>query len=198
VADSRDQPASPTCPPKPEGRRWKRNARRLGFESEAVVHLDELFRVAKRVMGDAAAAEDVVQDTCLRAWQAFDRFESGTNCRAWLYKILFRTIGSRRRELQRELAMFDDQLFDESRFPSSTPANPFTTHQIQKAFDELPIAFATVIQLVDVEGLSYKEVSEALEVPVGTVMSRLHRGRRQLRQRLAPRPALTWGNKERL
>ena len=137
-------------------------------------------------MGDAAAAEDIVQETCLRAWQAFDRFESGTNCRAWLHKILFRTIGSRRRELQRELALFDDQRFEESRLPSSMPANPFTAHQIQKAFAELPLAFATVIQLVDVEGLSYKEVSDVLEVPVGTVMSRLHRGRRQLRQRLAP------------
>ena len=141
-------------------------------------------------MGDAAAAEDVVQETCLRAWQAFNRFEAGTNCRAWLYKILFRTIGSRRRELQRELAMFDDQLFEESRFTSATAANPFAARQIQQAFAELPIAFATVIQLVDVEGLSYKEVSEALEVPVGTVMSRLHRGRRQLRQRLAPGQAL--------
>ena len=173
------------------------DARRLRFESEALVHLDELFRVARRVMGDAAAAEDVVQDTCLRAWQGFDRFESGTNCRAWLYKILFRAIGSRRRELQRELAMFDDQLFEESRLPSSMPAIPFTAHQIQRAFEALPIAFATVIQLVDVEGLSYKEASEALDVPVGTVMSRLHRGRRQLRQRLAPGPALMHGNKGR-
>lgn len=146
-------------------------------------------------MGDTAAAEDVVQEACLRAWQGFDRFEPGTNCRAWLHKILFRTIASRRRELHRELAMFDDQFFDETRFPASMPANPFTAHQIQKAFDELPIAFATVIQLVDVEGLSYKEVSEALDVPVGTVMSRLHRGRRQLRQRLAPGPALVQGNK---
>ena len=167
------------------------------FDAAALVHLDELFRVARRVMGDATAAEDVVQETYLRAWQAFDRFEPGTNCRAWLYKILFRTISSRRRELQRELAMFDDQLFEESRFPSSMPANPFTAHQIQKAFAELPIAFATVIQLVDVEGLSYKEASEALDIPVGTVMSRLHRGRRQLRQRLAPGPTLVQQIKER-
>ena len=148
-------------------------------------------------MGDPTAAEDVVQETYLQAWQAFDRFEPGTNCRAWLFKILFRTIGSRRRELQRELAMFDDQLFEESRLPASMPANPFTAHQIQKAFAELPIAFATVIQLVDVEGLSYKEVSEALDIPVGTVMSRLHRGRRQMRQRLAPGPVLVKDLKER-
>ena len=148
-------------------------------------------------MGDATTAEDVVQQTYLKAWQSFDGFEPGTNCRAWLYKILFRTIGSRRRELQREMAMFDDQLFEESRFPSTTAVNPVTTHQIQQAFAELPIAFATVIQLVDVEGLSYKEVAEALSIPVGTVMSRLHRGRRQLRQRLAPGPVLVKDLKER-
>ena len=148
-------------------------------------------------MGDTTAAEDVVQETYLKAWQSFDGFEPGTNCRAWLYKILFSTIGSRRRELQREMAMFDDQLFEESRFPSSMPVNPVTTHQIQQAFAELPIAFATVIQLVDVEGLSYKEVAEALGIPVGTVMSRLHRGRRQLRQRLAPGPVLVKDIKER-
>ena len=167
------------------------------FDAAALVHLDELFRVARRVMGDATAAEDVVQETYLKAWQSFDGFEPGTNCRAWLYKILFRTIGSRRRELQREMAMFDDQLFEESRFPATTAVNPVTTHQIQQAFAELPIAFATVIQLVDVEGLSYKEVAEALGIPVGTVMSRLHRGRRQLRQRLAPGPVLVKDIKER-
>jgi RNA polymerase sigma-70 factor (ECF subfamily) len=173
------------------------DSRRTQFESDALVYLDQLFRVARRVMGDPAAAEDVVQETYLRAWQAFDRFEPGTNCRAWLYKILFRTIGSRRRELQRELALFDDQLVDESRFPAPVLPNPFTAHQIQKAFAELPIAFATVIQLVDVEGLSYKEVADALDIPVGTVMSRLHRGRRQLRQRLAPGPVLVKDIKER-
>ena len=171
--------------------------RRARFETEALVYLDELFRVARRVMGDAAAAEDVVQETCLRAWQAFDRFEPGTNCRAWLYKILFRTISGRRRELARELAMFDDQRLDDSRLPAHAGAAPPDAHQIQEAFAALPLAFAAVIQLVDVEGLSYREVADALDVPVGTVMSRLHRGRRQLRQRLAPGPSLVKGLKER-
>jgi RNA polymerase sigma-70 factor (ECF subfamily) len=170
--------------------------RRSRFETEALVHLDELFRVARRVMGDAAAAEDVVQETCLRAWQAFDRFETGTNCRAWLYKILFRTIAGRRRELLRELAMFDAQLLDESRVAAHAFA-PADAQQIQQAFGALPLAFATVIQLVDVEGLTYREVADALDVPVGTVMSRLHRGRRQLRQLLSPGPALVKGLKER-
>ena len=165
-------------------------SRRSRFESEALVYLDELFRVARRVMGDSVAAEDVVQETYLRAWQAFDRFEPGTNCRAWLYKILFRTISGRRQELQRELTMFDGEVFDEARLPPTRSGEPATTIQIQKAFADLPIAFATVIQMVDVEGLSYKEASEALEVPVGTVMSRLHRGRRILREALSPRPRL--------
>jgi RNA polymerase sigma-70 factor (ECF subfamily) len=165
-------------------------SRRSRFESEALVYLDELYRVARRVMGDSAAAEDVVQETYLRAWQAFDRFEAGTNCRAWLYKIMFRTISGRRQELRRELSLFDGDVFDETRLPAARSGEPATTIQIQKAFAGLPIAFATVIQMVDVEGLSYKEASEALEVPVGTVMSRLHRGRRILREALSPRPRL--------
>lgn len=140
--------------------------------------------------GETAAAEDVVQDTCLRAWQAFDRFEPGTNCRAWLYKILFRTIAGRRRELQREMAMFDDQQFEEARAMLSPVFASLDAHQVQRAFAELPVAFATVIQLIDVEGLTYKEAADALDVPVGTVMSRLHRARRELRERLAPGPSL--------
>lgn len=164
--------------------------RRTRFEQEALVYLDELFRVARRVTGEAAAAEDVVQDTCLRAWQAFDRFEPGTNCRAWLYKILFRTIAGRRRELQREMAMFDDQKFEETRAMVAPVFTALDAHQVQRAFAELPLAFATVIQLIDVEGLTYKEAADALDVPVGTVMSRLHRARRQLRERLAPGPSL--------
>jgi RNA polymerase sigma-70 factor (ECF subfamily) len=139
-------------------------------------------------MGDPTAAEDVVQDTCLRAWQAFDRFAPGTNCRAWLYKIMFRAIGDRRRELQRHLAMFDQQLFDEARLPEAAPPARVTALQIERAFAELPIAFATVVHLVDVEGLSYDEASTALGVPVGTIMSRLSRGRRQLRSLLATGP----------
>lgn len=163
-------------------------ARRIrAFEETALVHLDELFRVGRRFTFDTREAEDLVQETYLRAWEAFDRFEPGTNCRAWLYRIFFRTLGARRQELRRELAMFDDHPFDEDRFHDRRVAEPsITPHQIQKAFDGLPVAFASVILLVDVEGLSYKEVSAALEVPVGTVMSRLHRGRRLLRQRLAP------------
>lgn len=162
-------------------------ARLRAFEDAALIHLDELFRVGRRFTADTREAEDLVQETYLRAWEAFDRFEPGTNCRAWLYRIFFRTLSARRHELRRELAMFDDQPFDEDRLADRRAIEPsIARHQIEKAFAGLPVAFASVIMLVDVEGLSYKEVSAALDVPVGTVMSRLHRGRRLLRQRLVP------------
>ena len=164
---------------------------RRAFEEEALVHLDELYRVARRVTSGATEAEDLVQETCLRGWRSFHRFERGTNCRAWLYTILFRTLGERRRELRRELEMFDGQPLDDARTPAPGVVEPAVTpHQIEKAFAALPLAFTTVVLLVDVEGLSYKEAAAALDVPVGTVMSRLHRGRRLLRQKLAPAPIL--------
>jgi RNA polymerase sigma-70 factor (ECF subfamily) len=160
---------------------------RRAFEEEALVHLDELYRVARRVTAGAAEAEDLVQDTCLRAWQSYPRFERGTNCRAWLFTILFRALGARRRDLGRELALFDREALDIARVPAPGTIEPAATpHQIERAFATLPIAFTSVILLVDVEGLTYKEVAAVLDVPVGTVMSRLHRGRRLLRERLAP------------
>ncbi len=171
--------------------------RRSRFEAEALTCLDELFRVARRVTGDTAVAEDLVQETYLQAWKGFDRFEPGTNCRAWLYKILFRAIAGRRRDLQRDLAMFDDVSPDESRLGAPVVATPLAAQQIRQAFEALPLAFATVVHLVDVEGLTYKEASGVLDVPVGTVMSRLHRGRRQLRQLLAPGPTLVKQIRER-
>ncbi len=169
------------------------------FERAALVHLDELFRVARRFCRDTADAEDLVQETYLRAWVSFGGFEPGTNCRAWLYKILFRTLSARRQELRRELALFDAEPLDEERLPPGRPPEPSVTpHQIERAFASLPVAFTTVTLLVDVEGLWYREAAEALEVPMGTVMSRLNRARRQLRQRLgALSPALVVGERHR-
>jgi RNA polymerase sigma-70 factor, ECF subfamily len=168
-----------------------RRARIRAFEEAALVHVDELFRIARRLSSDRSQAEDLLQETFLRAWEGFDRFEPGTNCRAWLYRIFFRTLSARRHELRRELAMFDDQPFDEERQSQwRDREQTVTPHQIEKAFASLPVAFATVITLIDVEGFSYKEASAALEVPIGTVMSRLHRGRRLLRDHLCPSPPL--------
>jgi RNA polymerase sigma-70 factor, ECF subfamily len=173
------------------------DSRRVRFDAEALGYLDELFRVARRVAGDAAAAEDLVQETYLQAWRGFDRFESGTNCRAWLYKILFRIVGNRRRELQREMTIFDHGVFDDSRVAVHTPASGLSALQVERAFAALPVAFVAVIQLVDVEGLSYREAAAVLDVPVGTLMSRLHRGRAEFRNALAPGPALVQRIKER-
>lgn len=155
------------------------------------MYLDELFRVARRFTSDRARAEDLTQETFLRAWAAFDRFQPGTNCRAWLYRIFFRTLSASRHELGRELALFDDAPFDDTRaaHPPRVPGG-VTPHDLERAFAALPVAFACVITLVDVEGLTYKEAAAALDVPIGTVMSRLHRARAQLRALLAPAPRL--------
>ena len=155
------------------------------------MHLDEVFRVARRFAVNRTQAEDLTQETFLRAWQGFDRFELGTNCRAWLYRIFFRTLSASRHELRRELATFDDAPFDDARTPHAPrPAGSVMPHEIERAFAELPVAFASVITLIDVEGLTYKEAAAALDVPIGTVMSRLHRGRAHLRKLLSPSPRL--------
>ena len=166
-------------------------SRRRDFEETALVHLDELFRVARRFSASRPQAEDLTQETFLRAWKAFDRFEPGTNCRAWLYRIFFRTLSAARVELGRELAVFDDAPFDDTRAIDAPRATRgVMPHEIERAFSELPIAFASVITLIDVEGLTYKEAAAALDVPIGTVMSRLHRGRAHLRKLLSPSPRL--------
>jgi RNA polymerase sigma-70 factor (ECF subfamily) len=166
-------------------------SRRRDFEDTALAHLDGLFRVARRLSMNRAQAEDVVQETFLRAWQGFDRFEPGTNCRAWLYRIFFRTLSASRLELRRELAIFDDAPFDDTRaLDAPRLASGVMPHEIERAFANLPVAFSSVITLIDVEGLTYKEAAAALDVPIGTVMSRLHRGRAHLRKLLFPSPRL--------
>jgi RNA polymerase sigma-70 factor (ECF subfamily) len=166
-------------------------SRRRNFEETALIHLDEIFRVARRFSGSSTHADDLTQETFLRAWESFDRFEPGTNCRAWLYRIFFRVLSASRHELRRELALFDDMPFDDAR-TATVPrmGSSVTRLDIERAFAALPIAFACVITLIDVEGLTYKEAAAALEVPIGTVMSRLHRARAELRALLAPSPRL--------
>jgi RNA polymerase sigma-70 factor (ECF subfamily) len=166
-------------------------SRRRDFEETALVHLDEVFRVARRFAVNRTQAEDLTQETFLRAWQGFDRFEPGTNCRAWLYRIFFRTLSASRHELRRELALFDDAPFDDTRAAQAPRlAGAVTPHDLERAVAALPVAFACVITLIDVEGLTYKEAAAALDVPIGTVMSRLHRGRAHLRRLLSPSPRL--------
>lgn len=156
------------------------------FELEAMPHLNDLTRTASRLMGDRGRAEDVVQDAFLQAWRSFDRFQSGTNCRAWLYKILFHCIHHYRRKWFRFAVMqpMDDYTEATAAYTAPLPEH-ITDEDFLAALDKIPTEFRAVILLVDVEEFAYKEASEILDIPIGTVMSRLSRGRKQLREQLA-------------
>jgi len=164
------------------------------FEATALVHLDALYRGALRLTGNRAQAEDLVQEALVRAFRGFDRFAAGTNCRAWLFKIMRNAFLNRVRA-ERE-APYDDDFLDahrpgaEAGFPSgTTPEEEFlqtVVHgEVERALRDLPERFREVVMLVDLEGFTYREVAEALDCPIGTVMSRLFRGRRLLRRALA-------------
>lgn len=154
------------------------------FEAEALTYKDQLFRVGVRLCRDRAAAEDLVQETYLQAWRSFSRFELGTNLRAWLYRILFNVYyaGQRRERLQ--TVPFEEMIAETIAFDPPTPQH-LTEDEVLQALERLPKDFQIPVVLADVEELSYREIAEALDVPLGTVMSRLHRGRKMLRAELA-------------
>jgi RNA polymerase sigma-70 factor (ECF subfamily) len=175
----------------------KQRVSTVEFEKEVLEHLPSLLGVASRLMRNAPESEDLVQDTVLKAIRARDQFESGTNLRAWLLKILTNTFINRYRRGGLERSVLDgpdaDPLADgwvsastmESlRDPESQALRPILEAEIGKALDELPTDFRLAVVLSDVEDLSYKEISDVMGCPIGTVMSRLHRGRRMLKSRL--------------
>lgn len=172
-------------------------ATRARFEEEALKHLDALYRTALRMTRNPSDAEDLVQDALVRGYRFYDRFEPGTNFRAWLFKILTNTyINSYRRKQGRpqESSLEDTEEFflynqlsnDGERVTDveDTVLDRLGADAIQRAIDQLPPQFRTTVQLSDVEGLSYAEIAEATGVAKGTVMSRLFRGRRQLQRAL--------------
>jgi RNA polymerase sigma-70 factor (ECF subfamily) len=155
------------------------------FEAEALPHVDRLFRLAMWLERNRSEAEDLVQETMLRALRSFDRFQPGTNCRAWLYTIL-RHLWSNRRRARGRFRRFDgpgDRIEQTIPFVASVPQH-LTDEDVLAALRRIPVAFQEVIVLCDVEELTYKEIAGALKIPVGTVMSRLHRGRTLLRAEL--------------
>lgn len=156
------------------------------FEQEVLPHVDRLFRLAMWFERNRADAEDVVQETMMQALKSFHRYQPGTNCRAWLVTILQRIVSNRRRSRGRSILVSDpdDRLAEATPFIPPVPDH-LTDEDLLLALGRLPLAFQEVILLCDVEGLTYKETAEALTIPVGTVMSRLHRGRTQLRTDLA-------------
>jgi RNA polymerase sigma-70 factor, ECF subfamily len=173
-------------------------ANRARFEQEALQHLDALYRTALRMTRNPSDAEDLVQDALVRAYRFYDRFEPGTNFRAWLFKILTNTyINSYRRKQGRpqESSLEDTEdffLYNQLSRDSGervadvedTVLDQLGADAIQRAIDQLPPQFRTTVQMADVEGLSYADIAEATRVAKGTVMSRLFRGRRLLQRAL--------------
>jgi RNA polymerase sigma-70 factor (ECF subfamily) len=171
----------------------KIDAERELFESEARPYLDVLYSVALRLTRSPVDAEDLVQDTLVRAYRFYDRFEAGTNFKAWLLRIQMNTFVNRYRRATRERQVFEGPMAAPvgegvmSRATMRGLTDPVGDAQrrligreIQRAFDELSEDARAMVLLADVEELSYKEISEIVGCPIGTVMSRLHRARKQL------------------
>ncbi|MEP7115991.1 MAG: sigma-70 family RNA polymerase sigma factor [Acidobacteriota bacterium] len=151
-------------------------------------HLDRLFRLAMWLERDRQTAEDLVQDTLIQALKSFHRYTPGTNCRAWLVTILQHLRSNRRRAAfrHREVQDVDDTIAETVAFVPAV-AQDLTDEDMLGALRGIPEPFQDIIILCDVEDMTYKEIAEALSIPIGTVMSRLHRGRAALRKELAAR-----------
>jgi len=167
------------------------------FEQDALSHLSSLLAVAVRLTRNSSEGEDLVQDTLVKAMRAKGQFEPGTNLKAWLLRILTNTFINRYRRGSLERSIVDgadaDPLWDgwmstssmeAMRDPESTALRPMLEAEIRAALAELPEDFRLAVVLADVEELSYREISDILGCPIGTVMSRLHRGRRILKMKL--------------
>ena len=167
------------------------------FEVEMLGHLDTLYGVSCRMTKSSVEAEDLVQDTVVKAMRARDQFTPGTNLKAWLLRILTNTFINRYRRGGLERDLFEgpdaDALTDgwvgantmrAMRDPETQALSPLVEAEVQRALDDLPDEFRLAVVLSDIEELSYKEIAEAMGCPIGTVMSRLHRGRRMLQKTL--------------
>ncbi len=154
------------------------------FEAQALGYADQLFRVALRLEREHGRAEDLVQETFMHAWRSFHRFEPGTNLRAWLYKIMFNRYYSGRRAERMKFVPAEEMIAETIAYDPPVPQH-VTDEEVLAALDSVPRDFQLMIVLADIEELAYREIAEVLGIPIGTVMSRLHRGRKLLRTELA-------------
>lgn len=169
--------------------------RQMDFKNEAMVHIDALYNYAVRMTGDPEDANDLVQETYMKAYRFFDSFEKGTNCKAWLFRILKNSYINRYRKESKEPDKVDyDEIkeFYHTVKHSSLDSNDMQEKwygdllddEISRALDSLPEDFREVVQLCDIEGFTYEEIANMVDCPIGTVRSRLHRGRKILREKL--------------
>lgn len=169
------------------------------FYEEAVPHLDPLFATALRLTKNGNDAEDLVQETMLKAFRYFGKYEKGTNCKAWLFKIMTNTFINRYRKNQKRKEFLVDEDFRPLQERAEAPSrNPFIDEfkgeenlyfklfgdEVKTALEEIPVDFRMVVLLADLQDFAYKEIAEIMDCPIGTVMSRLYRGRRMLQERL--------------
>jgi len=175
----------------------RKDGRRADFEATALPHLDALYHAALSMTRNAANADDLVQETFLKAWRFWDKFKAGTSCKAWLFRIMTNTYINQYRRWSREPYKVDfDEIEEHSEHKISGDAVATLDEAEREAFDQvfsdevraamesLPPYFRIVALLADVEGFSYQEIAEMIDVPIGTVRSRLSRARGMLQRRL--------------